>query len=179
MKIYTKSGDKGKTSLLSGERVEKSDIRIHAYGTIDELNSFIGVLNALEIAKRHKKFLLQIQNKLFNIGSLIAVRKEVSFELPVITADDVLLLENEIDTLTDELPVLKEFIIPGGDFVSAQCHVCRSVCRRAERLVIELAQTEPADDLIVKYLNRLSDYFFVLARKNTYEKNLTEIVWKP
>ncbi len=179
MKIYTKSGDKGKTSLLSGERVKKSDIRINAYGTIDELNSFIGFLNALEPAERHKVFLKEIQNKLFNLGSLLAVRKEVSFKIPEITEDDILLLENEIDNLNKDIPELKEFIIPGGDSVSAQCHICRSVCRRAERLVVEISEKESVNDLVVKFLNRLSDYLFVLARKNTYEKHLSETVWKP
>jgi len=179
MRIYTKTGDKGKTSLLSGERVEKSDARINAYGTIDELNSFIGFLNTLELAERHKIFLKEIQNKLFNLGSLLAVRKAVSFKIPEIKENDILLLENEIDSLNKDIPKLKEFIIPGGDIVSAQCHICRSICRRAERLVVEISEKESINDLIVKYLNRLSDYFFVLARKNIYEKHLSETVWKP
>lgn len=179
MKIYTKSGDKGETSLLSGERVEKSDIRINAYGTVDELNSFIGFLNALDLAKRHKMFLTEIQNKLFNLGSLLAVRKKVSFKIPEINEDDILLLESEIDSLNNDIPPLKNFIIPGGDIVSAQCHVCRSVCRRAERLVVEIGEKESVNEIVVKFLNRLSDYFFVLARKNIYEKTLSEIVWKP
>ncbi len=179
MKIYTKSGDGGKTSLLSGERVKKSDIRINAYGTIDELNSFIGFLNALDLAEEHKIFLKVIQNKLFNLGSLLAVRKSVSFKIPEITEDDILLTEKEIDRINKDIPPLKEFVIPGGDMVSAQCHICRSVCRRAERLVVEINETESVNDLIVKFLNRLSDYFFVLSRKNIYEKKLTEIVWKP
>jgi len=179
MKIYTKSGDGGKTSLLSGERVKKSDIRINAYGTIDELNSVIGFLNALELAEGHKNFLKQIQNKLFNLGSLLAVRKNISFKIPTIKEDDILLIENEIDRINKELPPLKDFIIPGGDMISAQCHICRSICRRAERLVVEISEKESVNDLIVKFLNRLSDYFFVLARKNIYERNLKEIVWKP
>ncbi|RLD47823.1 MAG: cob(I)yrinic acid a,c-diamide adenosyltransferase [Bacteroidetes bacterium] len=179
MKIYSKTGDKGKTSLLSGERVEKSDIRINAYGTIDELNSFIGFLNTLELSERHKIFLKEIQNKLFNLGSLLAVRKAVSFKIPEIKEDDILLLENEIDNLNKDIPSLKEFIIPGGDIVSAQCHICRSVCRRAERLVVEIGEKESVNNSVVKFLNRLSDYLFVLARKNTYEKHLSETVWKP
>jgi len=177
MKIYTKSGDQGKTSLLSGERVKKSDIRINAYGTIDELNSFIGFLNALELAEQHKIFLKEIQNKLFNLGSLLAVRKEVSFTIPEIKENDILLLENEIDSLSKDIPKLKEFIIPGGDRVSAQCHICRSVCRRAERLVVEIGEKESINDLVVKFLNRLSDYFFVLSRKNMYDKRLNEVIW--
>ncbi len=179
MKIYTKSGDKGKTSLLSGERVKKSDMRINAYGTVDELNSFIGFLIALDLAETHKKFLLQIQHKLFNLGSLLAVRKAVSFKIAEIKEDDILLLESEIDRLNTYIPSLKEFIIPGGDLVSAQCHICRSVCRRAERLVVEIGETESVNEFVVKFLNRLSDYFFVLARKNMYEKNLKEITWNP
>ncbi len=179
MKIYTKSGDKGKTSLLSGERVKKNDNRINAYGTVDELNSFIGFLNALDLAEMHKTFLTRIQNKLFNLGSLLAVKNEVSFKIPQITEDDILSIEAEIDKLNTHIPVLKEFILPGGDLVSAQCHVCRSVCRRAERLVVGLSEKENIDENVVKFLNRLSDYFFVLARKNTIEKKLKETVWKP
>ncbi len=179
MKVYTKSGDKGKTSLLSGERVPKSDIRLSAYGTIDELNSFIGLLHSLDLRERHKTLLLQIQHKLFNIGALVAVRKAVSFELPGVGEDDIKVLEEEIDYLNENIPSLKEFVLPGGDTTSAQCHVCRSVCRRAERLVIDLADKESVDELVIKYLNRLSDYFFMLARMNLKEKNIPEITWKP
>ncbi|NOZ34575.1 MAG: cob(I)yrinic acid a,c-diamide adenosyltransferase [Chlorobi bacterium] len=178
MKIYTKTGDAGKTSLLSGERVEKFDIRINAYGTVDELNSFIGFLIALDLEKEHKTFLVIIQNKLFNLGSVLAVRNDVSFNIPEITEEDILLIEKEIDKMNKDIPPVKEFILPGGDIVSAQCHVCRSVCRRAERLVVELSEKETVDVLSVKFLNRLSDYFFVLSRKNIFEKNLNESVWR-
>ncbi len=179
MKIYTKTGDTGKTSLLSGERVEKFDIRINAYGTVDELNSFTGLLIALDLKKEDKAFLAVIQNKLFNLGSVLAVRNDVSFNIPEITEEDILLIEKEIDKMNKDIPPLKEFILPGGDIVSAQCHVCRSVCRRAERLVVELSEKETVDILSIKFLNRLSDYFFVLSRKNIFEKKLSESVWKP
>ncbi len=179
MKIYTKTGDAGKTSLLSGERVPKFDIRINAYGTVDELNSFIGFLIALELKKEHKAFLVTIQNKLFNLGSVLAVRNDVSFHIPEITEEDILLIEKEIDKMNKDIPPVKEFILPGGDIVSAQCHVCRSVCRRAERLVVELSEKETVDVFSVKFLNRLSDYFFVLSRKNIFDKNLNESVRKP
>jgi len=177
MKIYTKSGDKGKTSLLSGERVEKFDIRINAYGTIDELNSFTGLLIASEIEQRHKVFLNKIQHILFNAGTLLAVRKEVKFNLPELTNENIELIEKEIDILTNELPPLKEFILPGGNTSASVSHICRSVCRRAERLTIELSQKEKVDDKIIIFLNRLSDYFFVLARKILKEKNIAEIRW--
>ncbi|MCF6184813.1 MAG: cob(I)yrinic acid a,c-diamide adenosyltransferase [Bacteroidales bacterium] len=134
MKIYTKTGDTGKTSLLSGERVEKFDIRINAYGTVDELNSFIGLLIAFDLKKEHKAFLAVIQNKLFNLGSVLAVRNDVSFNIPEITEGDILLIEKEIDKMNKDIPPLKEFVLPGGDIVSAQCHVCRSVCRRVEKI---------------------------------------------
>ncbi len=179
MKIYTKSGDKGKTSLLSGERVEKYDIRINAYGTIDELNSFVGLLIASDINKNYKEFLLKIQNDLYNAGALLAVRKDVKFDLPKINEEDIIITEKEIDTLTKELPPLKEFILPGGNEASSRAHICRSICRRAERLAVELSQKEQIDERLIIYLNRLSDYFFVLARKILQDENIPETVWKP
>ena len=158
MKIYTKTGDKGNTSLLSGGRVNKSDPRINAYGTVDELNSFIGLLSAYEINKIHKDLLLFIQNKLYHIGSQLAVRGELKFKIPELKLSDVETLENEIDRLNNLLPELKVFIIPGGSKEIAQCHICRSVCRRAEREVVKLAIDEKVEDLVIIFLNRLSDY---------------------
>ncbi len=179
MKIYTKTGDKGETSLLNGERVSKSDLRIKAYGTTDELNSFIGMLRASEIEDVHKEILLQIQNKLYNLGSILAVRGKTTFALPEIKQGDIALLEKEMDRLNDTLPTLKDFIIPGGNNEVAQCHICRSVCRRAERELVELSIKEDVDILLIKYLNRLSDYLFVLARVISKESGVTEFVWKP
>lgn len=179
MKIYTKTGDSGETSLFSGGRVSKSGLRIKAYGSTDELNSFIGLLTASDINIAHKKILLQIQNKIYNIGSILAVKGETTFSVPKIKPEDIELLENEIDHLNKELPPLKDFIIPGGNIVTAQCHVCRSVCRRAEREVVELASSEKIDILVIQYLNRLSDYLFVLARKISKDTNAKETIWKP
>lgn len=179
MKIYTKTGDKGKTSLLSGEKVKKHNIRLNAYGSVDELNSFIGYLISLNINKKHKEFLTDVQHKLFNLGALLAVKKDVSFRIPEITDKDIQALETEIDRLNKGIPPLKEFILPGGSAETAQCHICRSVCRRAERTVSELSEKEKIQELLLIYLNRLSDYFFVLARKISQEKEIKETVWKP
>lgn len=175
MKIYTKTGDKGETSLLSGGRVSKSDQRINAYGSIDELNSFIGLLAAYTIQKNHKEFLLFIQNKLYNIGAQLAVRGKIKFKIPELKPSDVKKIETEIDFLNTQLPPLKVFIIPGGNKEVAQCHICRSVCRRAEREVVKLSINEEVDVIIINFINRLSDYFFVLARKLALESNIDEI----
>jgi len=179
MKIYTKTGDKGKTSLFSGGRVLKSDLRIKAYGTVDELNSFIGMLITCEINENYKETLLEIQHKLYNLGSLLAVRGETSYKLPEIEQKNVQFLENEIDVLSNHLPLLKNFILPGGNKQVAQCHICRTICRRAERELVELSQFESVDGLLIKYLNRLSDYLFVLARVISKETGAQEVVWMP
>ncbi|NPA68601.1 MAG: cob(I)yrinic acid a,c-diamide adenosyltransferase [Chlorobi bacterium] len=179
MKIYTKTGDKGKTSLLSGERVLKSDLRLDAYGTVDELSSFVGLLGSYDISESHKKFLYEIQNKLYNAGTLLAVRTEVKFDLPKITEADIELIEKETDMLSAKLPPLKSFVLPGGDTVVAQAHVCRSICRRAERAAVKLSETEPVNESVIVFLNRLSDYFFVLSRSIAYEKGVSELLWKP
>jgi cob(I)alamin adenosyltransferase len=179
MKIYTKTGDKGKTSLFSGGRVLKSDLRIKTYGTVDELNSFIGLLCACEINHAYKEILIKIQHKLYNLGSLLAVKGEVKYELPKIEKKDIEFLENKIDELSSKLSPLKDFILPGGNKQVAQCHVCRTVCRRAERELVELSQTEKINFLLVKYLNRLSDYLFALSRVLSKETNATETVWQP
>ena len=179
MKIYTKTGDKGKTSLLSGEKVKKHNVRLNAYGSVDELNSFTGYLISLNINKGHKVFLTDVQHKLFNLGALLAVKKDVNFKIPEITDKDIQALETEIDRLNKGIPPLKEFILPGGSAETAQCHICRSVCRRAERTVSELSEKEKIQELLLIYLNRLSDYFFVLARKISQEKEIKETVWKP
>ncbi|MCF6366851.1 MAG: cob(I)yrinic acid a,c-diamide adenosyltransferase [Bacteroidales bacterium] len=179
MKIYTKTGDKGETSLFSGGRVKKSDLRIRAYGSIDELNSFIGLLAAYDINVNYKEVLQKIQQKLYNIGSVLAVKEKTSFSGPKITQADTELLEKEIDNLNNNLPPIKDFIIPGGNIITAQCHICRSICRRTEREVVELAINEEINIIVLEYLNRLSDYLFVLGRMVSQETKADEVVWKP
>ena len=162
-KIYTKTGDTGKTSLLGGQRVEKFHNRIEAYGTVDELNSFIGLLICETNNANIINSLLNIQNKLFNAGSKLAVEGKISFQIPEIIEDDIEFLEKKIDEMNEELPELKNFILPGGNRASSLAHVCRTVCRRAERRTLSIP--DESNMIILKYLNRLSDYFFVLSRK--------------
>jgi len=179
MKIYTKTGDKGKTSLLSGKRVPKYHKRIEAYGTVDELNSFIGLLRSYELDNETNDVLESVQNQLFIIGSSLAMdEKRPEFKLPEINMGDIETLEAEMDKIENLLPKLKSFIIPGGSQSIAVCHVCRSVCRRAERLIIELSDNEQIDELIVIYMNRLSDYFFMLARKVAFDNKIELPIWK-
>lgn len=180
MKIYTKTGDEGYTSLLGGKRVPKSDDRINAYGTVDELNSHIGLLRDQEVNAGRKDFLVEIQDRLFTIGAILAADPEKpKLKIPRLSEEDVLLIEKEIDSMDATLPEMKFFVLPGGNIIVSYCHIARCVCRRTERLVIYLKEKESIDDLIVKYLNRLSDYLFVLARKITMELNAEEIPWKP
>lgn len=174
MKIYTKSGDKGTTSLLGGTRVSKDHQKIEAYGTVDELNSSIGVLVASQ--NTYTDFLTNIQHHLFNIGSLLAVEKEVSFELPSIEESDIEVLEKEIDKLNENLPELKNFILPGGSISSANAQLARTICRRAERRVVALADVKYA--ILVRYLNRLSDYLFVLGRALLHLDGKQEVIWE-
>ena len=178
MKIYTKTGDKGKTSLLGGKKVSKSHLRIEAYGTVDELNSHIGLLASYTINEPYQAFLLAVQHKLFNLGSLLAVDgNEQPFPLPGVFKEDVEAIEHEIDRLTAQLSVLKQFILPGGHREVAFCHIARCVCRRAERCVVRLHETDAVDEMLIKYLNRLSDFIFVLARMMTKNLGATEVVW--
>jgi len=178
-KIYTKGGDQGQTSLLGGTRVPKYDERIEAYGTLDELNSFIGLVRDQEIDKRYKDVLLQIQHIIFVAESNLAADKaEHLVRLPKVSEADIELLEREIDLMNLDLPELRSFILPGGHVVVSYCHVARTICRRAERLTIKLSEKHSVDVLIIKYLNRLSDYFFVLARKVGKDLNATETLWK-
>ena len=174
MKIYTKTGDKGETSLLGGTRVSKAHQKLEAYGTVDELNSHVGMIASLN--KDHAAFLNKIQHRLFNIGSLLATEKEVSFELPSIDINDIEVLELEIYRLNENLPTLKNFILPGGSSSSAQAHIARCVCRRAERRVVALQEEKYS--ILVQYLNRLSDYLFVLSRDLLRLEGKTEIVWE-
>ncbi|WMJ75602.1 cob(I)yrinic acid a,c-diamide adenosyltransferase [Cytophagaceae bacterium ABcell3] len=178
MKIYTKTGDKGKTSLLGGTRVSKSDARLHAYGTVDELNSWIGLIADLAAQEETAIFLRNIQNTLFVIGSKLAAGPNNKYPLPELKKEETTALENEIDRMNEILPELKSFILPGGHSTVSHCHIARSVCRRAERYVAELADTSPGAEPILVYLNRLSDYLFVLARKTAFDLNTPEIPWK-
>ena len=178
---YTRTGDEGKTSLIGGLRVAKFDDRVEAYGTVDELSAFIGVLYDQEgITDEMKTVLDTVQNKLFTIEAHFALdeNSEVKKMIPVLTAEDVAYLEHEIDKMNEQLPELRSFVIPGGNLKASHAHVCRTVCRRAERQGWRLAAQHPVDSLDLKYLNRLSDYFFVLARFFGYLENINENNWE-
>jgi cob(I)alamin adenosyltransferase len=180
MKIYTKTGDKGLTSLIGGKRVPKYDIRIESYGTVDELNSYIGLISDQEIAEHYKTILKQIQDRLFTIGSSLASEPEKSkMIIPDLYSDDIVLLEREMDLMTQQLPELKHFILPGGSNAVSFCHIARCVCRRAERVTVHLAEESVVDEKVIVYLNRLSDYLFTLARKIGHDQNITENKWVP
>jgi cob(I)alamin adenosyltransferase len=178
MKIYTKGGDKGNTSLFNGKRVSKAALRIEAYGTIDELNSFIGFLHAQIEIENSKNQLIQIQTHLFEIGSWLANDTNDASKLPVLSDEEILFLENSIDKMELELEPLKNFILPGGNIQVSSAHICRTVCRRSERFVVRLQNEEQIPDHVVIFLNRLSDYFFVLARFIAKQTNAKEQPWK-
>lgn len=178
---YTKTGDQGQTSLIGGLRVAKYDNRVEAYGSVDELSAFIGVLYDQEDVTAEMRSVLDvIQNKLFTIESHFALdeNSEVKKMIPLLTADDVTFLEHEIDVMNEQLPELKSFVIPGGNLKASHAHVCRTVCRRAERQGWRLASQHPVEPLDLKYLNRLSDYFFVLSRYFCYLDKNNENSWK-
>ncbi|GAB3201905.1 cob(I)alamin adenosyltransferase [Pontibacter aydingkolensis] len=181
MKIYTKTGDKGTTALIGGTRVSKADLRIEVYGTVDELNSYIGLVRDQEVNRLRADILKEIQDRLFTIGSTLATDpdKNIKMATPDLHEEDITLLEQEIDKYTAEVPPLRAFVLPGGHQSVSFCHVARCVCRRAERLAISLQQTTEVDNLVIKYLNRLSDYLFALCRKMTQELGAEEISWKP
>lgn len=180
MKIYTKTGDKGYTSLIGGTRVPKHDIRIESYGTVDELNSWIGLIRDQQIDDAHKAILKQIQETLFVAGSRLAADPDRSkMTLPELTMEEVDLLEKTIDKMNEQLSDLTHFILPGGNTVISYCHLARCVCRRAERATVYLAESSYVDELVIIYLNRLSDYLFVLARKLANELNIAENQWVP
>jgi len=180
MKVYTKKGDTGTTQLIGGTRVPKSSLRIEAYGTVDELNSYIGLIRDQEIEEKHKKRLLEIQDRLFTMGSLLAVdEKGAKMKLPEVIEKDVLNIENWIDDMESALEPMKSFILPGGDTRVSYTHIARCVCRRGERIVVDLNAASPVDPILLRYLNRLSDYLFVLGRALTKELNAQEIPWKP
>jgi cob(I)alamin adenosyltransferase len=180
MKIYTKTGDQGITSLLGGMRVPKSDLRIDAYGTIDELNSYLGLLRDQSVNEPRADFLKEIQDRLFTIGAdLATVPGKDKVKKPDLHPEDVILLEQEMDFMDAQLPMLTAFILPGGHQSVSFCHLARTVCRRAERIVVELASFEPVSDLVIQYLNRLSDYLFVLGRLMAKDLQVEEVTWKP
>lgn len=187
MKVYTKTGDKGTTALFGGTRVPKHHIRIESYGTVDELNSYVGLLRDQDINEHHKNLLVEIQDRLFVVGAILATapEKEVlksgkqRLNIMRISEDDIVALENEIDSIDSVLPQMTHFILPGGHSTVSYCHIARCVCRRAERLATQLNEVEPIDELVLKYLNRLSDYLFMLARKLSAELRVNEVKWIP
>ena len=181
-KIYTKTGDLGKTSLIGGTKVDKSHLRIESYGTVDELNSYVGLVNDLVEDEHSKKILKEIQDRLFTIGSSLACdpEKEPLMKIPDLQEADILLLEKEIDKMNEMLPEMKSFILPGGHVAVSTTHIARCVCRRAERICVHLQQENMfVDQLVIKYLNRLSDYLFVLSRYTGHLLQVAEIPWKP
>jgi cob(I)alamin adenosyltransferase len=166
--IYTKTGDSGTTSLVGGSRVDKDNVRVEAYGTVDELNSHIGLLAEMlrPATDGHYRELKEVQRNLFTLQTLLATEDEAIYaRLPHLSEEEVANLERQIDAITDSLPKLHSFVIAGGNMAGAQCHVCRTVCRRAERRVVSLSHTVSVDETIMRYLNRLSDYLFVLGRR--------------
>ncbi|HEY0742351.1 MAG TPA: cob(I)yrinic acid a,c-diamide adenosyltransferase [Chryseosolibacter sp.] len=180
MKIYTKTGDQGTTALFGGKRVSKADLRIETYGTVDELNSWIGLLRDQEVNFKRKDFLINIQDRLFTIGSILATEPgNTKVKIPALSGDDVQSLEKAIDEMDAQLPPMKSFILPGGHQSVSFCQVARTVCRRSERLVIALNQQESVEAVVIQYLNRLSDYLFVLSRKMALELGIEDTPWKP
>ena len=181
IKIYTKTGDNGITSLLGGTKILKSDLRIEAYGTVDELNSYIGLCRDLVPDNAAKNVLSEIQDRLFTIGSSLACdpAKEPKMKIPDLKEEDVGLLEKEIDRMHRVLPEMKNFILPGGHPTVSHLHIARCVCRRAERCCVRLQEGATEDDFIIKYLNRLSDYLFILARFVAHLLKVEETPWKP
>jgi cob(I)alamin adenosyltransferase len=180
MKIYTKTGDKGETSLIGGTRVAKFHLRIECYGTVDELNSYIGLIRCQDIDTHAQDMLKEIQDRLFTIGSSLAADPEKSrMKLPDLYLADITLLEEEMDRMNGVLPELKHFVLPGGNTIVSYCHIARCICRRAERITVQLAAESNVDHHLIIYLNRLSDYLFVLARKLGFDMHLDENVWLP
>lgn len=179
IKVYTKTGDNGETSLFSGERVPKHNVRIKAYGTIDELNCWIGIIKSNDIDEKSKTELSSIQNKLMKIGTELALddsyNLKINFEK--INDEDIFFLEGSIDKMTEKLPELKNFILPGGNILVSYVHLARSVCRRAERCITELNETSKVSNKIIAFINRLSDYLFTLSRKFSYNFNCNEEKW--
>jgi cob(I)alamin adenosyltransferase len=180
MKIYTKTGDKGQTSLIGGTRVPKHHLRIESYGTVDELNSYIGLIRDQQVSEHQQDLLKEVQDRLFTIGSALASDPEKSkMKIPDLHQEDIELLEKEIDTMTADLPELRHFILPGGSNAVSFCHLARCVCRRAERICVHLSEDSFVDEKVMVYLNRLSDYLFVLSRKLCFDNQMEENKWIP
>jgi ATP:cob(I)alamin adenosyltransferase len=175
-KIYTGQGDNGFTSLAGGKKIAKTSLRVDAYGTVDELNSFVALLLEEIDDREDRDFLSEIQNELFSVGSYLA--SEAGFLSCTINADKIEKIESEMDEIDTLVPPIRAFILPGGCKENALAHVCRTVCRRAERCIYKLRETEEVDELLLKYVNRLSDYFFLFARKQNFLKNIDEIIWE-
>ena len=178
MKIYTKTGDKGKTSLYGGQRISKDDLRIEAYGTVDELNAHLGHLRASTEVEAYDSLLQQVQVELFNIGSHLASSPEADFPLPQLSGHLIVDLEQSMDDMNEKLPELKTFVLPGGSESASRAHLARTVCRRAERRVVSLSNADEVDDQIIVFLNRLSDFFFVLSRHLIYQEGKAEVKWQ-
>ncbi len=178
MKIYTKKGDKGETSLFGGKRLSKHHLRIETYGTVDELNAYIGLVRDNVQEDDLGSLLKKIQDTLFTLGGILASAPGKKPDTLLITASDITLLEEAIDQMEEKLPALKNFILPGGHTIVSFCHIARVVCRRAERRAVGLAQEEEVDEIIISYLNRLSDYLFVLARQLGQDLGVEEVEWK-
>ncbi|MBK7370752.1 MAG: cob(I)yrinic acid a,c-diamide adenosyltransferase [Saprospiraceae bacterium] len=179
MKIYTKTGDQGMTSLYGGARLPKHHIRIEAYGTVDELNAWVGLLRDGLMVENHRTMLKEIQDRLFTIGANLASEPGQNMPTPDITPADISRLELEIDLLTNELEPLKHFVLPGGHRLVSEAHITRTICRRAERRIMALHEQEAVEILIITYINRLSDYFFVLSRWIAKDQVVKEIKWQP
>ncbi|MFT6981521.1 MAG: cob(I)alamin adenosyltransferase [Crocinitomicaceae bacterium] len=180
MKVYTKKGDSGTTQLIGGTRVVKSSMRIEAYGTVDELNSYLGLIRDQSVTETQAEQLLEIQDRLFTMGSLLATDpKGTKMKLPQLKDSDIENLENWIDEMEETLEPMTSFVLPGGHTTVSFCHIARCVCRRAERIVVDLNENEKIEPIILTYLNRLSDYMFVLSRKLTLDLKASEIPWKP
>ncbi len=182
MKVYTKSGDKGTTSLIGGERVAKDDIRVEAYGTVDELTAFVALLadkiKSRELSESYIEELYSINSMLMNVEAHLAAGENPGYALPEVSEQSIEALERSIDAMQARVPQIMKFTIPGGDELISLCHICRTVCRRAERRSISAASTNIINALAIKYLNRLSDYFYLLGRTMALELNVDEILWR-
>ncbi|CAM4154707.1 cob(I)yrinic acid a,c-diamide adenosyltransferase [Gillisia hiemivivida] len=187
MKIYTKTGDKGTTSLFGGTRVPKHHIRIESYGSVDELNSHIGLVKDQKVGDHTREILNRVQDRLFTLGAILATDPEKAIlksgqerlNIPTITEEDIILLEKEMDSMNENLPEMTHFVLPGGHPSVSICHIARCVCRRAERMATALHEISPFNELVLQYLNRLSDYLFVLARKLSKDLHANEVKWIP
>lgn len=180
MKIYTKKGDKGQTSLIGGTRVPKSSIRIESYGTVDELNSYLGLVRDQEIDKEYIRQILEIQDRLFTIGSHLASDPEkAKMKIPGLFDQDIINLEHWMDEMDKELPEMRSFVLPGGHTTVSHTHVARCICRRAERIIVDLGSQDHVEEIVPQYMNRLSDYLFVLSRKLTQDLGVEESPWTP